>query len=318
VKLIDFGIALASEGARLNLTAQGAALGTRRYMSPEQIEGEHSDIDASTDQFSLAVISYLLFTGRLPFDGADEAEIRHRIQNEPPPPLPPNLHNIEQVLLRGLAKSRKQRYASVREFHAALEDSHSSYRSYVVDVEPTVEVEGQEANQAEEHKDVAPSPPTPAPPEPTATLPPPKRTTGKPASDEHARGQPRPAPPKPRSIRLLALLGALALVGLVVVLVIRVTKSPTPAPESKSIPEPLPIFEPPAAEPPAPLPPPPTTQPAELTPKPNPLRANAKRPRPSTPAADKDGRASEPPKPKPAPPPPAAAPRPEPFRRNNP
>ena len=62
VKILDFGISK-RQGS---LEMSGLVCGTPQYMAPEQVEGRILDINASTDQFALAVIAQELLTGRNP------------------------------------------------------------------------------------------------------------------------------------------------------------------------------------------------------------------------------------------------------------
>ncbi|MCA9217572.1 MAG: protein kinase, partial [Planctomycetales bacterium] len=92
VKVIDFGIAKAIEQQLADqslLTSVGQVLGTAEYMSPEQIEWNHANVDTRTDVYSLGIVFYELLTGETPFDhdrlrngGFDE--MRRIIQNEQP------------------------------------------------------------------------------------------------------------------------------------------------------------------------------------------------------------------------------------------
>lgn len=70
-KIIDFGIAKAT-GQDLHdltaLTADGQAIGTLAYMSPEQAEMGHLDVDTRTDVYSLGVVLHELLSGRVPLD----------------------------------------------------------------------------------------------------------------------------------------------------------------------------------------------------------------------------------------------------------
>jgi WD40 repeat protein/serine/threonine protein kinase/tetratricopeptide (TPR) repeat protein len=70
-KVIDFGIAKATEGRLTNqtlFTAFEQFIGTPAYMSPEQAEMSGLDIDTRSDIYSLGVLLYELLTGKTPFD----------------------------------------------------------------------------------------------------------------------------------------------------------------------------------------------------------------------------------------------------------
>jgi eukaryotic-like serine/threonine-protein kinase len=118
--LADFGIArmLAQEE---QLTKTGIGFGTLEYMAPEQAQGK---AEPASDNYSLAVITYQLFTGQVPFsaDSAYAITMQHILT---PPPSPRQINPalplaVEQVLLRGLAKVPQQRPPSARAFVAEL------------------------------------------------------------------------------------------------------------------------------------------------------------------------------------------------------
>src|SRR2546428_8884967 len=119
VLLSDFGLAALTHSSA-SLSAQ-EAVGTLPYMAPEQIEGHPS---AASDQYALGVVVYEWLCGARPFEGSvTEMMVQHLTM--PPPPLhervPAIPAEVEQVVLRALAKDPKARFASVQDFATALE-----------------------------------------------------------------------------------------------------------------------------------------------------------------------------------------------------
>lgn len=127
LKLVDFGIATLTPAALAGQPPVGSeVVGTPEYMSPEQIRGE--SLDPRTDVYSAGVILAELLTGRTPFEGSDRTAIFEGHLRGQVPPLrrlaPPHLHfdrRLESIFARALAKRRGDRFASIREFAAALE-----------------------------------------------------------------------------------------------------------------------------------------------------------------------------------------------------
>ncbi len=119
--LSDFGLAALSHSSGSLSTKE--AIGTLSYMAPEQIEGHPRP---ASDQYALAVVVYEWLCGSRPFDGsATEVMVQHL--SVPPPPLHEKVATIpleiEQVVLRALAKDPKGRFTSVQEFAVALEQA---------------------------------------------------------------------------------------------------------------------------------------------------------------------------------------------------
>lgn len=121
VKVADFGIAKLM--TTQNATITGLLMGTPSYMSPEQIEAR--SVDGKSDQFSLAVLGYELFTGARPFEADSMPTLAHLIVYGLRPSaraanaaLP---SRIDSVLERALSRFPEQRFPSCSEFTAALE-----------------------------------------------------------------------------------------------------------------------------------------------------------------------------------------------------
>jgi eukaryotic-like serine/threonine-protein kinase len=124
VKLTDFGVARIQDSGEATRT-QGSMVGTLKYMSPEQVQGQK--IDSRADLFSVGVVLYQLLTDKRPFDGDNDFSIIHQIIGHTPAPpssfnarLPPA---IDAVVARALAKDREQRFATARDFAAALQSA---------------------------------------------------------------------------------------------------------------------------------------------------------------------------------------------------
>jgi serine/threonine-protein kinase len=122
IKLTDFGVARIQEPDETNLTQVGGAVGTPKYMSPEQARGLRGD--SRSDVFSAAVVLYELLTGTLPFTGENQFSVIHQIVSQdakPPSSINPELPvAMDAVLARAMAKNPDERYATARDFAVAL------------------------------------------------------------------------------------------------------------------------------------------------------------------------------------------------------
>jgi hypothetical protein len=120
VTVTDFGIAKALDAN--TLTASGSIIGTPYYMSPEQCKGER--VGPAADQYSLAVMTYQMLGGHLPFTGSSAVEIVHKHVADPVPPLgvlrPQLPEKVIQVVECGLAKTPEERFPTVADFARAL------------------------------------------------------------------------------------------------------------------------------------------------------------------------------------------------------
>ncbi len=119
LKVTDFGIARAGTS---QMTEAGSIMGTAQYLSPEQARG--GDVGATSDLYSVGIVLYEMLTGHVPFTGDNAVEIAMKHTTQPPgrpsaaaPGVPAEL---DQVVLRALAKNPADRYQSAAEFDSDL------------------------------------------------------------------------------------------------------------------------------------------------------------------------------------------------------
>ncbi|MBN2306349.1 MAG: serine/threonine protein kinase, partial [Anaerolineae bacterium] len=121
VYLMDFGIAKLTMASQ-QLTATGAVMGTPSYMAPEQWRGE--PVDGRTDVYALGVMLYEMVIGHVPFESETPFTLMYKhLHDTPPSPrelLPDLPENVEDVILKALAKSPDDRYQSAGELAQAF------------------------------------------------------------------------------------------------------------------------------------------------------------------------------------------------------
>jgi eukaryotic-like serine/threonine-protein kinase len=126
VKVLDFGISKV-KAARAKLTRATAVIGTPNYMSPEQASGRVDETDHRADQWALACIVWEMLSGRTPFVADDVSPLFYQITTLDPQPLAKRVPDVppevEEVLLRALAKKPEGRFPTIRDFSRALEEA---------------------------------------------------------------------------------------------------------------------------------------------------------------------------------------------------
>lgn len=123
--IADFGVGRAIDAASEgDATATGLAVGTPKYMSPEQAAGA-AQIDGRTDVYALGCVVWEMLAGEPPFDGPTPSAILARKVTADAPRIglrrktvPPELEN---VLARSMATEPADRFQTAGEFAAALE-----------------------------------------------------------------------------------------------------------------------------------------------------------------------------------------------------
>jgi len=121
ILLADFGIARSLTEIS-GLTATNMAIGTVSYAAPEQLTDD--PLDGRADQYSLAATAFHLLTGSPPYPHSCPAvTIGRHLRSEPPSigAARPDLADWDAPLRVALAKDPGQRFATCRQFVAALE-----------------------------------------------------------------------------------------------------------------------------------------------------------------------------------------------------
>ncbi|TAF35006.1 MAG: GAF domain-containing protein [Cytophagales bacterium] len=116
ISLIDFGIS--TELSREIAEAKSAEQleGTLDYIAPEQTGRVNKALDHRCDLYSVGVLLYKIFTGRLPFiyDDANELVYAHIAQTpEPPHFIKPTIPEVvSEIILKLMRKDADERYQS--------------------------------------------------------------------------------------------------------------------------------------------------------------------------------------------------------------
>ena len=196
IKISDFGIARIESST---LTQVGEIMGSPGYMAPEQFLG--TDVDASSDIYSVGIIAYELLVGKRPFLG-NNAEILRAVLNERP--VNPSVSNpqisaqLDWAVQKALAKQKTDRFGNARDFSEAfIKGIEASIRHATPEPEPEsmADVTTQRMDDnlviAARLLSVAPLQSPAAPAEPTPTTEPP--TLPRPVTVPGAAAAPAPA-----------------------------------------------------------------------------------------------------------------------------
>ncbi len=126
VLVSDFGIATIARSSRSRSLVEMA--GTVAYMAPEQVQGKP---DVASDQYALAIIVYEWLCGDRPFNGTP-VEVAVQQMVTAPASLCEKVSDlspeVEQVVMKALAKDPKERFGNVQTFAAVLEQTYERHR----------------------------------------------------------------------------------------------------------------------------------------------------------------------------------------------
>jgi serine/threonine protein kinase len=120
-RMIDFGIARAL--GRMRSTPNGEIKGKLAYIAPEQLQG--AAVDRRADVYGASVVLWETLAGEPLFDAESESALVHRVLHATvpaPSTVNPSVPRaVDEIVLRGLARDVKQRYASALDMANALE-----------------------------------------------------------------------------------------------------------------------------------------------------------------------------------------------------
>jgi Tol biopolymer transport system component len=131
--IADFGIAIAVGAAREGrLTQAGHSLGTPRYMSPEQVTGDHA-VGPASDNYALACVLHEMLVGEPPHVGDTADSVLRKVVRGPTTSpgevrksIPPN---VDAAIMKGLERLPADRFRSAQNFATALTDPAFRYGS---------------------------------------------------------------------------------------------------------------------------------------------------------------------------------------------
>ena len=131
-KLVDFGLGKSifcphkDTESRADESMDGSVIGTPMFMAPEQARGENDRIDGRTDIYSLGIILFILLVRRHPHDITNKDKwktVRQIAENEArlPSDLVPGFDaDLEQVVMKALAREPEKRYQTAGDFALAI------------------------------------------------------------------------------------------------------------------------------------------------------------------------------------------------------
>lgn len=233
VRLMDFGIAKlwSDDESAAGMTGTGQIVGSPDYMSPEQIQAKK--LDFRSDVYSLGIVVYEIFSGKVPFHADTPVAILMGHLQEPPllegsgAPLLPQA--LVPVLRKALEKDPARRFASVEEMRHALVTARETRRTAVRSTDvpnlpSTMQVRG--GPSADD--------PLPSPGSTESLTAPPLRTTEpmeRPSPRPVRRATPAMRPrPQPTPRAPLALAASLVIAGAAILFGVTRLRQPSTAP----------------------------------------------------------------------------------------
>ncbi len=115
VKLSDFGIAVTEQDLA---SGKAATIGTPRYMSPEQMDGD-GEVDKRTDIYSMGIMLYGMLFAEWPFTGNSIEELMAKVKQgdyvkpvERDPTVPAT---VNALIVKMMARNKEERFKDIGE-----------------------------------------------------------------------------------------------------------------------------------------------------------------------------------------------------------
>jgi len=224
IKVLDFGIArLREANAPSSATQTGLTMGTPAFMPPEQALARSREIDGQTDLWAVGATMFALISGQFVHAAESAPEMLIRAASERARPLasvaPQVPAPVAAVIDRALAFEKIDRWPSAQAMAEALARADQAAYGQDLDLRrsPSRPAGLPLRPQAAADRDPAPGRvETAVAPGSSAFALHPRTTTGavsRPSSEPEARG----APPRPNRRGAVVALGALTLIGVVLV-----------------------------------------------------------------------------------------------------
>jgi serine/threonine-protein kinase len=121
IKISDFGLARLCHDSIARLTSQ-LSTGTLQYMSPEQLDGEISEL---SDQYSVGIMLYEMLSGAPPFVTGD---LPGQIRNKTPKLIEGLSEEMNRIVQKCIAKDKNKRFADIRELREELDGTAAKRR----------------------------------------------------------------------------------------------------------------------------------------------------------------------------------------------
>jgi serine/threonine-protein kinase len=229
-KLLDFGVAKRLDGTSLHETQDGQIVGTPYFMAPEQIEGK--GLGPQADVFSMAVVWYLVLSGRLPFRGENHFHVLTAISKGEHI----HLSQVDETIPKALSSAVE---AGLRREAAERPFDITSFRDLLLAARPTLrDVLGSDTLESPPERLTPPALELPPKPKPSPPEPRPEPKPEEPSSPKRELPKPKIEPERRSRVPFIVVAAAIAIGAF---LALRPSEAPP-----RPVPSPPPTPPPPA------------------------------------------------------------------------